>query len=299
MKKISILVAVLLISVFSVEAQLLWKVSGKGLKQDSYLFGTHHLISTSILDSIPGLFPAFNSTTAVVSEIVLNSFDSNQKIQEWATLPDSISMSSLLSPDDFEILDTELENALKIRLKFVDKLHPAMIQTLFQVYLFQKLEKIDDKPKSDSYFQIVANEKGIPVIGLETIDDQLQFLFPKDDLQTQAKELVEFVKRKDEAIIELTELNRLYKLGKINELLELNAASNKKWGVTSEENAKLLDNRNIDWVKKLPEIFNSGPCFVAVGALHLPGEKGIISLLKKVGYKVVPVENSPKKKARK
>ena len=55
--------AVLFICVaFSANAQLLWKVSGNGLNQPSYIIGTHHLAPFSIMDSIAGLKKAMNET---------------------------------------------------------------------------------------------------------------------------------------------------------------------------------------------------------------------------------------------
>ena len=52
----------------------------------------------------------------------------------------------------------------------------------------------------------------------------------------------------------------------------------------------LLDKRNADWLTKLPAIFKEGPTFVAVGALHLAGDKGIVEGLRKLGYNVSPVK---------
>lgn len=56
-----------------------------------------------------------------------------------------------------------------------------------------------------------------------------------------------------------------------------------------EEDAMIYD-RNKAWAKQLPTIMKTTPTFVAVGALHLPGEKGLLNLLKKQGYKVEPVK---------
>lgn len=84
-------------------------------------------------------------------------------------------------------------------------------------------------------------------------------------------------------------LNRLYKQGNIDGLYQLNKKSNTNWGISDEENAKMVDNRNMEWAKQLPELMKSNTCFIAVGALHLPGENGLINLLRKEGYKVKPV----------
>ena len=52
----------------------------------------------------------------------------------------------------------------------------------------------------------------------------------------------------------------------------------------------LVDNRNISWVRQLKEIFATTPAFVAVGALHLPGENGLLNLLRREGYIVTAVD---------
>ena len=52
----------------------------------------------------------------------------------------------------------------------------------------------------------------------------------------------------------------------------------------------LIYNRNKAWAEKLPAIMKAAPTFVAVGALHLPGEKGLLNLLKRQGYTVEAVK---------
>jgi uncharacterized protein len=53
----------------------------------------------------------------------------------------------------------------------------------------------------------------------------------------------------------------------------------------------LLDNRNKNWVTQLKTLMKNESVFVAVGAGHLVGEKGLIALLKKEGYTLKPVLN--------
>ena len=54
--------------------------------------------------------------------------------------------------------------------------------------------------------------------------------------------------------------------------------------------AALLDNRNQKWAEMLPAQMQEKPLFIAVGALHLPGENGMINLLRQKGYQVDPVQ---------
>jgi uncharacterized protein YbaP (TraB family) len=53
----------------------------------------------------------------------------------------------------------------------------------------------------------------------------------------------------------------------------------------------LLTRRNINWIGQLKAIMHKESVFVAVGAGHLVGEKGLINLLRKEGYTVEPLAN--------
>ena len=98
--------AVLFICVaFSANAQLLWKVSGNGLNQPSYIIGTHHLAPFSIMDSIAGLKKAMNETQQVYGEIKMSEMQSPatmEKMQKAMMIESDTTLNSLLSPKDFE-----------------------------------------------------------------------------------------------------------------------------------------------------------------------------------------------------
>ena len=57
-----------------------------------------------------------------------------------------------------------------------------------------------------------------------------------------------------------------------------------------EEQHFMLDARNKKWIQKMPEMMSQHSVFFAVGAAHLPGDNGVINLLKKAGYTVKSIE---------
>ena len=171
-------------------------------------------------------------------------------------------------------------------------MHPSLIQTFFELELYKTRAHFDENTKSDSYFQLVANQKGIPVKGLETVKKQIELLFPKYDLKGKAQELINTIKNKETLYADYEEINKLYRAGDIEGLNIVNKKWNKKWGISAEENAEMLDIRNKEWVTQLPELMKLNSCFIAVGALHLPGENGLIQLLRRAGYKVVAVRKN-------
>ena len=288
MKKI-ILLFICLFSLCFSQAQLLWKVTGNGLKHPSYLFGTHHLIPISFFDSVPGLYNAFNNSKMVIGEMVLSNIDATAKIQQAAIMPNHIKINDLLNEDEYKMVDAELKSVLKMNLKELSIMNPTLILTLYEMEIFKKLTGFSDDVQADSYFQLVATEKGNKVIGLETVNQQIDFLFGNGSLERQADILVETIQHKDSAVTEMITLNKLYRAGKIEELIEMSKAKVSIAKMTDEEYAKLVDNRNADWITKLPSYFKETSCFVAVGAMHLGGKNGLIKQLQKMGYKVTSI----------
>ena len=191
MNKKAGLVFSLLLFVFIVQAQLLWRISGNGLKAPSYLFGTHHLIPIPCLDPVPGLYKAFNDCDMVVGEMVMNSLDATAKIQRAAIMPDHIKMKDLLNDSDYVLVDNALKSAFKFGLKELSIMNPTMILTMYEMEIFKKTTGYTDDNQSDSYFQLVAAEKGKKVVGLETVDQQIEILFGNGSLQRQTDVLVE------------------------------------------------------------------------------------------------------------
>ena len=270
----------------SIQAQLLWKISGKDLTKPSYLFGTHHLIPISFLDSVPGLFKAFGNCETVVGEMILNNIDANAQIMQAAMLPQGITMDSLLKKDDYTLVDAELKAVLKFGLKELGLMNPSIIRTMYELEVYKHATGHSEDVQSDSYFQLVAGHKNMKIIGLEGIEEQINLLFGNKDLKREAQLLVETIRHKTEIVIQINTLNNAYRAGKIEKLVDLAKKQDDKPSMTDEEYTAMIDNRNFNWLKLLPCYMKESSCFIAVGALHLGGENGLVKQLRKKGYKV-------------
>lgn len=283
MKRIYFFGLFIALSLNFLQAQLLWKITGNELKNPSYIFGTHPLIPVAFLDSVQGLYKAFNECDIVVGEVAVNNIEANELLRKAALIPDNKTIKDFLPEEKYKLVDTELKSVLKIGLKELSKMHPALILSLYEIELFKKLTGIYDDAQSDSYFQIAATEKGKKVTGLETIEQQINRTLNRQDIQHQADILAETVVKKDSLSRELLIFNKLYKKGKTDDLLLL---SKRSVNIAEED----IDNRNAEWLRKLPELMSKKSCFIAVDILHLPGDKGLINGLKQAGYKVKSVE---------
>ena len=269
---------------FNVQAQLLWEISGNKLKKTSYLFGTHHLVPSAFLDSVPQVYKCFNKAETVVGEVVLSSVDASSTLLKAAMLPQGKTVKDLLSNEDFEMIDAELTKVLKIGLTQLSQMQPQFIVTLYVLELYKSQNKISTDLFLDSYFQLVANEKGKSIVGLETLDQQMELLFSSWSLQRKTELLIETFKNKDEEIAKMLSLTQSYKKGDLVALDKLLSANADLTDFTPEEYTMMLVNRNEDWLTQLPNLMGNSSCFIAVGAGHLTGEKGLIQLLKKAGY---------------
>jgi hypothetical protein len=134
-----------------------------------------------------------------------------------------------------------------------------------------------------------SNKKDIK--GLETMAYQAG-IFDSIPYKMQAEQLVQYV---DSSVSDNTaearefkELSDAYKSQDLDKLEEL---SNKSDVSVSNFSDLLLFNRNRNWVVKLKTILPGKSILVAVGAGHLPGEKGVINLLRKAGFILKPVKN--------
>ena len=124
---------------------------------------------------------------------------------------------------------------------------------------------------------------------LETIEEQMDVLFNHFSAEDQAAILLEFVVMKERGQQITRDIVDRYleqNIAALDDIAQQTSKEMPAWGSMDYINA----DRNKRWIEKLPEILKSGNRFIAVGALHLPGEQGLIQLLRKKGYTVKPIK---------
>ena len=181
---------------------------------------------------------------------------------------------------------------LMLDLAMAPKLKPAFIQNNLIVVLYIKtIGGFNPAEQLDAYFQAEGTAKGKKVSGLETPAYQFNLLYNSTSLQRQAELLVCTLSNIDKSLNETKELTDAYMAQNLEELYLISQKKhNDKCDATPAEMAALLDNRNIQWAEILPEKMQEAPAFIAVGALHLPGDNGVINLLRQKGYQVEPIQ---------
>ncbi|HEY8513675.1 MAG TPA: TraB/GumN family protein [Cyclobacteriaceae bacterium] len=268
-----------------IEASLFWEISGNDLSRPSYLFGTYHLLTDAFLKKLPNVQAALEKVDGVIVE---TEMDSSKVIQllSLAVMKDK-KLSDLVSKDDYDMLAGEVQRTMGTPIDLVAQLKPSFIMvTLTVMYAragsLSEMEEAKSGVPLDSYFAVEARKRNKPVGTFETMEEQMRILVDHLPLEEQARQLVELVKSREEMTEVQDELLSLYLRGDINGLYQLYQKYEKQFGDASW----LLDDRNEKWMKQLPSMLEEGSQLIAVGALHLPGKKGLIELLRQRGYRV-------------
>lgn len=301
MKKIMMIALLMVVAITGAKAQLLYKISGKDLKQPSYIVGTYHLAPVSFVDSIPGLRTAMTETQQVCGELDMSDMlspDNIQKMMKAMMLPEGKTLKDYLSAEEMDKLNQLMKNLIGMDLtnpileQQMGKMTPAAISTQLAVLMYMKhTPGFDPTNLFDGYFQKAAKEANKPVVGLETMDFQMKTLYQSRTLERQKTMLMCMVNNTayhEQNLIALTRAFFAKDLAKMWEITK--EKENNSCDSTPEEDAQLIDNRNIDWLTKLPAIMADKSTLIAVGAGHLPGDKGVLSLLRKAGYTVEAVK---------
>lgn len=293
MKKI-VTLAFILLSAFSVNAQLLWKVTGNGLEKPSYLFGTHHFISGEFIDSVPGFNEVFNNIDEVFVEIqndAMTNPEALQMMQNAMMAPADSTLDKLISAEGLKIIDDVIKKYYGIFGIGVDKFYsmkPAAI--MMQLQVIQATTSIPNfNPMNliDKAVEKRCTAKGKKAHSLETIEFQTNLLF-NAPLNKQASDLLEMCKADDKMDTMAKELVADYKNQNIGKILEI--MSDKELGGSDAEDLKrLVFDRNHNWIPIIIEAMKNGSILVSVGAGHLPGPQGVITLLQEQGYTITPV----------
>ncbi|HZH01787.1 MAG TPA: TraB/GumN family protein [Flavisolibacter sp.] len=266
------------------ENSLLWEVTGNGLKKPSYLFGTYHFLSNGFVDTIPAIKTAYTASDAVAGELVIDS--SIQQAMMEASLLGSTTLQKILPDTLYAKTAKWFKEEAGLDLINLDTFNPFTVMTVAFAITHQKyFPNKRGEVQLDTYFQELAKKDGKKIVGLETIQMQINAIFKQLTLARQVEILNETFKKKDGLKSAIAVMNDAYTRNDLNALHKLMYAGTYK----REEMKPLLDDRNHYWMQQLPELMKDQSLFVAVGALHLVGETGLVQQLRKKGYTVTPI----------
>lgn len=293
MKRLSLIIAVLAVALVS-QAQLLWKVSGNGLGRPSYIFGTHHMAPSTMIDQIPGINAAIDGCDIVVGEIEKDSLMSKEAQMKMANAmiaPTDSTLDMLYTPTEYAVIEKVFDKyfgAMGVKLAQMKTLKPNAISTQLQAMQAVKyFPNFDANNLIDIAVQDRANKAGRPSASLESLQEQIDLLF-NAPLTEQAKNLLEACRQDAFFQEQSSALAEAYMHQDLDKLMAV--MTDATMGGESEEAMEaLIYSRNRSWAEKLVKIMPERTCLVCVGAGHLPGPQGLLQLLRDKGYTVEPM----------
>lgn len=265
----------------------LWRIE-RGAAPPSHVMGTIHITDPRVRDLPAPIREAFEASEQAAFELLMTP-EECQAIGEMRVPGESKSLAKLV---DRETYDKAVALAARygIPATAVDRIPPGALAVLFQTPPDEFRRRSEGDLFLDLWLIQWAYDLGMRVVALEKLEEQLA-LFDEAPSRDQAEILREVLAQLEEEPDALEKLIENYLDGNMTpayQRLEAMARDGNDPDAARFKEA-FLDARNRTMVDRMIPLLERGKAFVAVGALHMPGEEGILHLLEQRGYRVTRV----------
>ena len=249
-----------------------------------YIQGSAHVLKAENYPLAPAIEQAYSNSTALILEVDMSEMMSpktQQLIMGMAMLQQPDTLKTVLDPLTYERLEEAAQQAA-LPLAAIESFKPWFATMTLTLVKMKKMG-LDESLGLDKHFYEKATADNKKVIGLESVDFQIALL---DSLSDENPD--DFVNRSLTELKQLEDdLTKLLTAWETGDFQTLESLINKSFKDYPEQYEKFITARNKAWVKKLRGMVNRNDTYmVVVGAGHLPGEEGVINLLKQKGFTV-------------
>ncbi len=266
-------------------AQLLYEISGNGVKAKSYLLATYPLVNRTFLDTIPNVFTIFSRCDKVITEFAVEDYEAISALRKAALLPDSTVLKGYYNQDDYQTVSNALILTLGMSVEQLSRMKPSYLTELYRMALMKQYLGFDEERSMGSFFEQVAQQTKIPVIGLDDLGETLYMTFDREPFEYQCGELLQIVRYPEREVQLERSLRSSYLRGSLGDMaFAIESPDNRS--TLSYSDYAVYAKRNLQWVKRLHPYLKEGKAFVTLNAVCLGGDKGLIALLRKEGYHV-------------
>lgn len=307
MKKKNIITALLFMAaIVTVNAQLMFRISGNGLEKPSYILGTIHVLSGDLLDSIPAFLEAENQCQQLFVESDVTDQQDRQERhaagQQLVTLPDGKTIADILGEERMAILQEKMKEKLHVNLAdsaLQKMLHyqpfafTFMFNWMVQVEVYMKYPAMRNGNMMDAACIKRAQARGWKVGNLdqkltsEELEKSKEALTPIDEqVDSLMAMLSNYDERKQKILKKLEgmkDMSNLWSAGDYDTFERLVLPD-------CEENPATFAQRNKKWMPIIIEAIKEMPTLFAFGAGHLAGPEGVVRMLRDAGYTVEQVK---------
>lgn len=275
---------------------LLWKVEKSGIAP-SYLFGTMHVTDPKVTRMPAAAQAALDGAGTVVIETVeiLDPAIAQAVLvqrPELTMFTDGTTLTSLLDEEQAKLIEAELSRR-DIPFALVSHMKPWMISGLVALPACEMARKARGVEFLDIKIAKTAKAQGKELLGLESIGEQMAAMADLP-MEFHIQGLVETIKLADLMPDIMATMTDLYLKGEIAQIMPLILAAGPQGAAQdidgyAQFEERIVRMRNHVMAERAAPILDAGNAFIAVGALHLPGEEGVVALLQDAGYTVTAV----------
>ncbi len=261
------------------ENSLLWKVEGNGIKT-SYVFGTFHMLPKEDFIIKEKVKKAITESETIFLELDMDDPSLQTEMVQLSSLAKGDNIKNHMDESEYKLIDDYLKAKMGVGLESFGTYKPLMVSTMVMMgYMGQ------DAASYEMSLIAIAKEQQKEIKGLETIASQMA-IFDEQPYDEQMDEVVKLLSEEGNMKDMFHKMIEIYKSENIEELYTY---MEEYYGNDKKQLERMLDFRNQNWIPLIGQNSKEGSVFYGVGAGHLGGEQGVISLLKKEGYTVTPV----------
>ncbi|MFN9949230.1 MAG: TraB/GumN family protein [bacterium] len=256
---------------------LLWEISGNGLAQPSYLFGTIHMICKEdfVLSDI--VKEKFNASKEIYLELDMDDPKLQVTMMQLMQLPGKETLQEKMGADKFSRLDSFVKKEMNMNFAAFARFKPLMVMSL----IAQRSVGCQAIESYENTFVKMSREQKKELLGLERVVDQLAVFDAIPD-SIEIESIMKMVNDFEKGKRDFKGFINIYLSQDLDALYQIMAESPDMMG--SQE--LLLNRRNRNWIPVMDAAMKKSPTFFAVGAGHLGGSQGVLELLRKQGYQV-------------
>ena len=305
MKRI-IIIILFLISEITANAQFIFRISGNGLENPSYILGTLHVMSGDLLDSIPAFLEAENQCQQLFVESDVtdpqNKEERRAESQQLMSLPDGKTISDILGEEKMTILQERMKESCHINLADSAAQNYLHYQPLFFTYMLNMMIQIEALQK----YPAMRNGNMMDVACMKRAKARGWKVGNLDQIKTSEElgKIKETIAPIDEQVDTLMELLNNFDEHRQKILKYFEGMQNAVdyWSVgdyegferfiqpENEASPAIYAERNKKWMPTIIEAVKEMPTLFVFGAGHLTGPDGVIRMLRDARYKVEQVE---------
>jgi uncharacterized protein YbaP (TraB family) len=265
----------------------IWKVSD----DDSfvYLLGSIHIASSDIYPLDSSIEDAFQESDRLVVEINIKEvgpITTMLLLEKYGTYPAGENLKQNLDEELYKRLETQLQE-IDVSISAFDEYRPWVILTMFEG-IAGVGEDYSAEYGIDVYFMEKADERGMGILELETVEYQIKVMSDlPDELMILLLEMSLEPPDMDDYIDVIGYMFAQWEKGNTGGIEELVFEDLEEEPALAPYYESFLTQRNHNMADKIEEYLAEGYIyFIVVGAGHLVGEEGLLSLLEEAGYKV-------------